>query len=248
MISAVIIDDEQNNIEVLQNLLEQFCPEAVVVGTAIDSENGFEIISQRQPQLVFLDIEMPYSNGFSLLEKMAPVNFEVIFVTAFNQYAIRAFKYAALDYLLKPVSIEELKKAVARAKLRIAEKNVNIRIDSLLGNFKADAGMLKKIGLPALDGLVFEEIENIVHLAADGNCTHVITRDKRKTVVSKKLKEFEELLPLSFFCRIHHSHIINLNFIKKYYKGRGGFVEMLDGTKIEVSARKRDEFLEKFKG
>jgi len=247
MIKTVIIDDEENNIGTLQSLLTQFCPEIEIIGTAGNAKQAFTIINELQPQLVFLDIEMPMGNGFDLLEKLMPVNFEVIFVTAFDQYAITAFKYAALDYLLKPVSIDDLKRAVNRSAIRIAEKNVNNRIESLIANFRSEAQGLKKIGLPTAEGLVFEEIENIMHLQAESNYTLVYIRNKKKMTITKSLKEFEDLLPASIFCRLHHSHIVNLNYITKYYKGRGGYVELTDGTTVEVSTRKKDDFLEKFK-
>ena len=247
MIKTVIIDDEENNIGTLQSLLKQFCPEIEIIGTAGNAKQAFTIINELQPQLVFLDIEMPMGNGFDLLEKLMPVNFEVIFVTAFDQYAITAFKFAALDYLLKPVSIDELKRAVNRSVIRIAEKNVNNRIESLIANFRSEAQGLKKIGLPTAEGLVFEEIENIMHLQAESNYTLVYIRNKKKMTITKSLKEFEDLLPASIFCRLHHSHIVNLNYITKYYKGRGGYVELTDGTTVEVSTRKKDDFLEKFK-
>ena len=247
MISAVILDDEQNNIEALENLLKQFCPEIVITGSASDIQTGSALITKSEPQLVFLDIEMPFGNAFDMLEKMKPVTFEVIFITAFEKYAIMAFKYVALDYLLKPVNIEELKRAVGRAKLRIEEKKINTRIESLLDNFRNESPGLKKIGLPVADGWIFEEIENIVHLKAEGNYTHVFTSDGKKKLVSKNLKEFEDMLPPTLFCRIHHSHIVNLNFIKKYYKGRGGYVQLADGSEVEVSTRKKEEFLEKFR-
>jgi len=247
MIKTVIIDDEENNIGTLQSLLTQFCPEIEIIGTAGNAKQAFTVINELQPQLVFLDIEMPMGNGFDLLEKLMPVNFEVIFVTAFDQYAITAFKYAALDYLLKPVSIDDLKRAVNRSAIRIAEKNVNNRIESLIANFRSEAQGLKKIGLPTAEGLVFEEIENIMHLQAESNYTLVYIRNKKKMTITKSLKEFEDLLPANIFCRLHHSHIVNLNYITKYYKGRGGYVELTDGTTVEVSTRKKDDFLEKFK-
>jgi len=247
MIKTVIIDDEENNIGTLQSLLTQFCPEIEIIGTAGNAKQAFTVINELQPQLVFLDIEMPMGNGFDLLEKLMPVNFEVIFVTAFDQYAITAFKYAALDYLLKPVSIDDLKRAVNRSAIRIAEKNVNNRIESLIANFRSEAQGLKKIGLPTAEGLVFEEIENIMHLQAESNYTFVYIRNKKKMTITKSLKEFEDLLPANIFCRLHHSHIVNLNYITKYYKGRGGYVELTDGTTVEVSTRKKDDFLEKFK-
>jgi two-component system LytT family response regulator len=247
MIKAVIIDDEENNIGALQSLLTQFCPEIDITGTAGNARQAFTVISELQPQLVFLDIEMPMGNGFDLLEKLMPVNFEVIFVTAFDQYAITAFRYSALDYLLKPVSIDDLKRAVSRSVIRIAEKNVNNRIETLINNFRNEAQGLKKIGLPTAEGLIFEAIENIIHLQAESNYTLVFIRNKKKMTITKSLKEFEDLLPASIFCRLHHSHIVNLNYITRYYKGRGGYVELSDGTTVEVSTRKKDDFLEKFK-
>ena len=247
MIRAIIIDDEPNNIETLSDLLRQFCPDVEVVGTAMSSAAGKTILQEQEPDLVFLDIEMPFGNAFDLLEKMMPVRFEVVFVTAFDHYAITAFKYSALDYLLKPVSIDELKRVVSKAKQRVGEKTVNLRVESFMNNFRNDSPGLKKIGLPITDGLVFEETDNIVHLEAEGNYTRVFTKDQKKKTVTKSLKEFEDILPTNIFCRIHHSHIINLNYIKKYYKGRGGYVELIDGTTVEVSSRKKDEFLDKFK-
>lgn len=247
MISTVIVDDEPNNIGALQNMLTQFCPEILVEGTAANAKDAYTVINALNPQLVFLDIEMPFGNGFDLLEKMMPVNFEVIFVTAFDQYAITAFKYAALDYLLKPVSIEELKRAVNRSTARIAEKNANTRIESLINNIRNESPALKKIGLPAAEGFIFEEIENIMHLQAESNYTLVFIKNKKKMTIAKTLKEFEDILPPSQFCRLHHSHIVNLNYIARYFKGRGGYVELTDGTMIEVSSRKRDDFLEKFR-
>jgi two-component system LytT family response regulator len=247
MIRAVIVDDEENNIGALKSLLTQFCPEVEVVGTAENAKEAFTVITDINPQLVFLDIEMPFGNGFGLIEKMMPVNFEVIFVTAFDQYAITAFKYSALDYLLKPVSIEDLKRAVNRSSQRITEKNVNSRIESLIANFRNEVPGLKKIGLPTAEGLIFEEIENIIHLQAESNYTLVFVKNKKKMTITKSLKDFEDILPAATFCRLHHSHIVNLNYITKYYKGRGGYVELIDGTTVEVSTRKKDDFLEKFK-
>lgn len=245
MISTVIIDDEQNNIESLQNLLSQFCPDITIAGTAMNTHEGIACIKQHDPQLVFLDIEMPFGNAFDMLEKLMPVDFEVIFVTAFEQYAVKAIKYVALDYLLKPVSITELKNAVNRARKRFEEKKLNTRVELLLSNFKTESQGPKKIGLPSADGYSFEALENIIRLQADSNLTQVYTTNK-KIITTKTLKEFELLLPSAIFCRIHHSHIINLNFVKKYFKGRGGHVELTDGTNLEVSSRKKDEFLEKF--
>ncbi|PWT98513.1 MAG: DNA-binding response regulator, partial [Bacteroidetes bacterium] len=184
--------------------------------------------------------------AFDTLTKLTPANFEVIFVTAFNEYAIRAFKFSAIDYLLKPVDIDELRMAVEKAIKRIKEKNLNSRLDILLQDNIAPGGP-KKIALPTIDGLAFYEVSEIISCIAEGPYTKfAFTRD-RNLLVTGALKEFEELLPEGTFCRIHHSCLINLNHIKKYYKGRGGMVEMSNGDQFEVSARKRDEFLSKFR-
>ena len=196
--------------------------------------------------MVFLDIEMPYGNGFDLLDKLSPITFEVIFITAFNNYAVKAFKYAAVDYILKPVNINELKDAVQKVARRQQEKIVNSRITSLLNNLKPENSNAQKIGLSTNEEFYFEEIKNIMYLEASGSYAVVFTKDGNKKTVSKNLKEFEDILPDNVFCRVHHSYIINTNFIKKYYKGRGGYVEMEDGANIAISVRKKEYFLEKF--
>ncbi len=245
MITAVIVDDEANNVASLKTLIERFCMDVQIVGTADSAETALPLIQQQAPGLVFLDIEMPRGNGFDLLEKLMPVNFEVIFVTAFNEYAIKAFRYSALDYLLKPVNIIQLKEAVQKASERIHSKTAYRKIEGLLANMQQGRN-LKKIALPSGDGLVFEELDQIIRIEASASYIHVYIADKRKIVVTRSMGEFEELLPESNFCRIHHSHIINLNRIRKYHRGRGGCVEMEDGTTIEVAVRKKDFFLNRF--
>jgi two-component system LytT family response regulator len=189
---------------------------------------------------------MPFGNAFDLLDKLMPVNFQVIFVTAFDNYALKAFRYYALDYLLKPVDIEELKSAVKKAVERLKEKNMSRKLDVFLQTIRTGKNTTSKIGLPTNDGLLFVNVEEIVRCEASGSYTIIYLQDKQKIVVSKTLKEYEDLLPEENFCRIHHSHIVNLSFVKKYIKGRGGYIEMGDGTAIEVATRKRDEFLSKF--
>jgi two-component system, LytTR family, response regulator len=243
--NCIIIDDEPGNIVTLQELLKLYCPGVKVTGTAPDMHKGYEAVCRLHPDLVFLDIEMPYGNAFDLLDKLSPVKFEVIFITAFDNYAVKAFKYAALDYILKPVNITELKGAVAKAKKRLEEKNGNLRVTALLNNLKAAAGATTKIGLATETGVQLEEVQNILYLEASGSYTFVFTRDKKKYTISKSLKEFEEILPETVFCRIHHSYIINMAGIKKYNKGRGGVVEMENGISIDVAVRKKEQFLER---
>ena len=247
-IRAIIIDDEQGNIITLTQMLNNYCPDVIISGTATNIADGEKLILIEEPHLLFLDIEMPFGNGFELLNKLMPVNFEVVFITAFNSYALKAFKYSAIDYLLKPVNIDELKAAVKKVKNKVENNNVALRIDSLLNNLKTEKQGQKKIGIYTEEGIVFEEIDNIMYLEAQGSYTVIYIKNGKKETTSKTLKDFEDILPANIFFRIHNSSLININYVKKYYKGRGGFIEMDDNTKIEVSQRKKDEFLAKLKG
>lgn len=248
MIRAVIIDDEPNNVNSLQVILKKFCPEINIVGTADNANSAFDLINETSPQLLFLDIEMPYGNAFDLLNRLNNINFEIIFITAFDTYAIKAFKYSALDYLLKPINIEDLKKAVQRVSKFVNNGLINDKVINLLQNMNTSTEMtLKKLALPTMDGLIFLKTQDIIRLEASGSYSIIHVVNKQPIIVTKPLGSFEELLQENLFCRIHHSHIINLDYIKKYNKGRGGTVEMEDGVNIEVSVRKKDFFLEKFK-
>ena len=247
MIQTVIIDDEPNNIEALKQLLLKYCPLIEIIGVAENIRTGQALILHTQPDLVFLDIEMPYGNAFELLNNLSPVNFEIIFVTAFDNYAINAIKYSALDYLLKPVNIKELQAAVQKAAQRIQIKNISQKLDNLFFNLNTTKPSLQKIALPTLEGLIFVNIKDLVWLEARGSYTCVYLSSQQRIMVSRTLKEFEDVLPVDFFSRIHQSYIINHNYIRKYNRGRGGTIEMEDGTVIEVSMRKKDEFLAKFK-
>lgn len=247
MIQAVIIDDEPNNIDTLQQLLLKFCPTVTIAGTAENINKGREMIIQSNPDLVFLDIEMPYGNAFELLNSIKPVEFEIVFVTAFDNYAVNAIRYSALDYLLKPINIKELQQAVGRAENRIREKNITNKIDALFYNLKVPKPSFQKMALPVQDGYVFVNLNEIMWLKARGGYTFVNMQTGKQLTVSRTLKEFEDMLPEDQFSRVHQSFIINHNFIKRYNRGRGGSIEMDDGTYIEVSMRKKDEFLAKFK-
>ena len=246
MINAVIIDDEPKNVRVLKNMLNEFCPEVSLLGEANDSNEGKELIQRKKPELVFLDIEMPYGNGFDLLNALIPIDFEVIFVTAFDKYMLQALKYSALDYLLKPVNIEELKAAVKHAEARINKNSINQQLTVLLENFKKQESGLKKIAVPTADGFDFILIEDITRCEAQGPYTRIFIKDSKSILVSKPLKEYETLLPDNIFLRIHNSHLVSLNYIKKYNRGRGGYIEMDDGTMLEVATRRKDEFLSRF--
>lgn len=247
MIRTIIIDDEPNSVDTLRQLLLKYCPTITIIGTADNAQTGREAIINGKPDLVFLDIEMPYGNAFELLNNLPVIDFEIVFVTAFDNYAINAIKYSALDYLLKPVNIKELQVAVEKAGERIKSKNISQKIDTLLFNLNVSKPSLQKVALPTLEGLVFVNIKELVWLEARGSYTVIYLENRQKITVSRTLKEFEDILPEDSFSRIHQSYIINHNFIKKYNRGRGGSIEMEDGTVIEVSLRKKDEFLAKFK-
>ncbi len=238
-IRALVVDDEENSRRVLKNLLNEYCPEVEVVGMADGPETAWVAIGQQQPELVFLDVRMPASDeGFQLLESIDDINFSVIFTTSFDEYAIRAIKFSALDYLLKPINILELQKAVKRySKRRGSTDKQGIR------NLPSYAQNFQKIALPSMDGLTFVAIDDVIRCEADGNCTLFYLKNKRKVMVTKTLKYYHELFDTNIFHRIHGSHLINLKHIVKYYKE--GTVEMSDGSSVFVSARKKKGFLEK---
>jgi two-component system LytT family response regulator len=245
MITCVIVDDEQHNISILKKLLTKYCPEVMLTGEASSPGAALELIKKQQPQLVFLDVEMPGMDAFELLSHLKPVNFEYILVTAFDRYAVKAFAHNALHYLLKPVDIDELRLAVQKASARILETNVNRRIDDLKG--QAESNQITRIALPASNGLVFVAVDDIVCCTARNTYTLFEFVNDKELLVSGSLKEFEEKLPAGIFCRVHNSHLINMNHIRQYIKGKGGQVKMINGKLIDVSLRKRDEFLSRLR-
>jgi len=246
MIDAIIVDDEPKNVKILKALLNEYCPEVRVVGEASSADEAANIINEKKPDVVFLDIEMPYGNAFDLLDKLKPVDFEIIFVTAFDDYTLKAFRYSAIDYLLKPVNIDELKAAVEKANSQKNLKNMNLQLNNLLFNLHKNADSPARIAITSQDGFSFVSINEIMRCEAKGNYTYIFTTDHQKHISSRNIKAYEDMLPSSIFFRIHHSHIINIGYVKKYHKGRGGTVEMEDGTMIEVATRRKNEFLALF--
>jgi two-component system LytT family response regulator len=246
MIRTVLIDDEPKNNRVLKMMLEEFCPEVTIIGQADNAPDGITLIRELRPDLVFLDIEMPHGNGFDLLDQLKPIRFEVVFITAFNEYSLKAIKYSALDYLLKPVNIEELKQAVQKAVDRMANRNTNERIENLLYNLCKSQQDLQKIALPSKEGYIFILLADIIRCESKTGYTTFYVDGIEKIISSRNIKEYEPLLPTDIFFRIHNSHIINLNHVKKYHRGRGGYIEMGDGALIEVATRRKDEFLARF--
>jgi two-component system LytT family response regulator len=248
-IRAIIVDDEQHCIDALQTMLEKKCPGVEVIGTAKSVKEAKEQIDERHPDLVFLDVEMPYQNGFELLKQFEKVSFDVIFTTAYEQYALKAIKFNALDYLLKPFSIKELQDALEKSRERkgnrVKDMGSQTPMDVFLQNMKTMQQSHKKIALPTINGLVFMPVQNIVRCESTGNYTRIFFTDKKNLMVSRPLKEFEELLSDVDFFRVHNSHLINMQQMQSYIQGEGGFALMSDGTQVEVSRRRKAEFLKK---
>lgn len=242
MLTAIIIDDEAKGRLALRQKLQNYCTNVSVVAEAADGMEAIPLIEQHKPQLIFLDIEMPRMNGFEMLNAIGEKKFHIIFTTAYDQYAIKAIKYAAFDYLLKPVDIEELKTAIAKITNKKSTET-NRQVLLMQENMQHPKRQLNKLAIPTLEGLLFIDIAEIVHLEANSNYTNIHLSNKTKITASKTLKEFEELLPEDIFFRTHHSHLINLHCIKKYIKGDGGQIELQNGTFVDVSRRKKEEFL-----
>jgi two-component system, LytTR family, response regulator len=242
MITAIIIDDEAKGRLALREKLSAYCPLVQVLAEADNGQEALLLIQHNKPQLIFLDIEMPRMNGFEMLNALQEKNFHVIFTTAYDQYAIKAIKYAAFDYLLKPIDIEELKTAVEKIELKETNQTKK-QVELLQQNIEHPKKQLNKLAIPTLEGLLFFDINDIIHLEANSNYTFIHFSGKPKITASKTLKEFEEILPEDIFFRTHHSHLINLNYIKRYIKGDGGQIELQNGNYVDVSRRKKEEFL-----
>jgi two-component system LytT family response regulator len=245
MINCLIIDDEAKNIKLLQNMLQIHCPSVKILATDTNAKNGLVLIEELQPQLVFLDIEMPHLNGFDLLKKLEPVNFEVIFVTAFSNYAVEAFEHRATGYVTKPINAEKLVASVNTASKRIEEKNINKNLFSLLEQNTRQITP-DKIPLSTSNGLVFVKLADIMYCESSGNYTNFYLCDNKKIMVSRQLGEYEKLLSDTNFIRIHDKYIIQLAFIKEYIKGSGGSIILENGVEVPVATRRKEEFLARF--
>ena len=246
-IRSLLVDDENHSLETLAWQLKKFCPEVEVVESCNQSEKALKILREQPIDLVFLDIEMPHMNGFELLQQLGKINFDIVFTTAYDMFAVKAFKYSALDYLLKPIDRDELMQAVEKVKAKkypaVSSEQLSILFQHLYNQTQSPP---KKIALPTTDGLEFVEAANIIHCQSDGNYTHIFLKDGVKFLICRTLKETEESLPANDFLRIHHSHTINLNHIRKYVKGDGGYVIMMDNTSINVSRSRKEELLRLF--
>jgi two-component system LytT family response regulator len=240
MIQAVLVDDESNSLEALSILLEKYCPNVEIIGTAQSVDEAVETINQQQPELVFLDIALPDGQGFEVLERIDHKQFEVIFTTAYDQYALTAFEFSALDYILKPINVEKLQQSVARYEEIKGERDYSGRVSVLKDRLK---NINERIILSSMDGFEVYKIADIIRCEANGSYTTFYIKGGIKVVTSKTLNNFEKLLSDQPFARVHSKHLVNLEYIKKYISGRGGYVVFEDGSQVDVSERKKKEFI-----
>ncbi|MEJ7646425.1 MAG: LytTR family DNA-binding domain-containing protein [Chryseolinea sp.] len=243
MIKALIIDDELTGIETLRIALEKYCPDVEIIGTFHGPHAGLQAIRSLRPDLVFLDIQMPQMSGFDVLQQASPITFDVIFVSAHDQYAIKAIKFSALDYLLKPVDVDELIHAVNKVKGKMNIESAPYQYQSVLNNIQLNHGRIERLAVPSQEGIDFYNTEEIIYCKADGSYTRVVLKNNQEVLVTKNLKDFESMLSESGFCRVHHSYLINLRHVKKYIKGEGGYVILLENHHVDISRRKKEEFL-----
>jgi two-component system LytT family response regulator len=250
-LKTVIIDDEQDAVDFINSIIGEYCSSLEVVGKANNVVQGIAVVNEKKPDLVFLDVEMPNGTGFDLLAQFPEKDFEVIFITAFNHYAIKAIKFSAVDYILKPININEFIEAVNRVIKKRSERsspgNENLRI--LMENLRSS--FPSRLAIPTSDGMEYLNPKDIIRIEADRSYSWFFLSSNRKILVSKHLKEFQELLNDRYFFRPHNSHLINLKFVKKYIRKEGGYIEMTDSSIIPVSRNRKDMFLAvmaKFKG
>lgn len=246
-IKAIIIDDERHSCEITQVLVDDCCPNVEVVGVTTSPIEGMRLIRQEKPDLLFLDIEMPVLNGFQLLEKIGKIDFHIIFTTAYDEFAIKAFKVGAVDYLLKPIDSGELEEAVSRVRRRMLEPNSMSHIESLLRNMQKKDKIDGRLTVPTLNGLEVLTIDDIIRCEADSNYTTLVLAD-REVVISKTLKDIEEQLKSYPFIRVHQSHLIHLGHVQKYIKGNGGQLVMDNGDYINVSRNRKQHLLDALAG
>lgn len=240
-LKAIIVDDENHSRETLKNLLEEFCPDVKVLASVGNVQNAVKEIKLLNPDLVFLDIELQSGTGFDILAQLGEINFEVIFTTAFDQYAIKAIKFSSLDYLLKPIDLEELQNAIEKARKIKNRTSYNQQLVSLLNNLRQPKS--SRICLATFDGMEFVNISDISYCEASGSYTSFKLTNGKKLLVSKHLKEYENLLAEHHFLRIHNSFLINLKEVKKYYKSDGGYILMNNNDTVSISRGKKDFFL-----
>ncbi|TNE49374.1 MAG: response regulator transcription factor, partial [Bacteroidetes bacterium] len=238
MIKAILIDDERSSLEMLEWLLATYCPDIEILAKCESGAEGMERIRELKPDAVFLDIEMPKMNGFDMLEQFSEIPFEVIFTTAYDKFAVRAFRYSALSYLLKPVDPDELTATVNRLKQKRSAPTKE-QMELLFQSLMNQKSQTERIALSTGDGLIFVQTRDIAYCQAESNYTHVVMADNRKILVAKTLKEIDETLSGRDFFRVHNSYLVNINHIHKFVRGDGGYILMPDDTQITISRSRR---------
>ncbi|MFA6082870.1 LytR/AlgR family response regulator transcription factor [Mucilaginibacter sp.] len=246
MIKAILVDDEAHCLDTLGILLKEYCPEVQILQACSSAKTGMDAILNLSPDIVFLDIQMPGISGFQLLEQLGHVSFAVIFTTSFDQYAIKAIRLSALDYLLKPIDPKELIAAINKLK-RKKELPEAEQFEMLFDRLKPRLNTFKKIAIPTLEGFELIPADQIILCEADDNYTHILLKDKRKILASRTLKAVEEQLQdFSYFVRVHHSFIVSINEVNRYVRGEGGYLIMSDGSTVNVSRSRKDALLKLF--
>ncbi|MEO5684518.1 MAG: LytTR family DNA-binding domain-containing protein [Chitinophagaceae bacterium] len=246
MIRCILIDDESNSLEMMEWLLKTYCPQVKIEAMCHSAADGIAAIHQHKPDIVFLDIEMPHMNGFDMLEQFDKLFFQVVFCTAYDQFAIKAFKYSALNYLLKPVDPADLVETIRRIEDKYFTPSKE-QIDLLLQTMKQTSKpAIQRIALTTGDGLIFVPVQNIMYCQAESNYTNVVLAGGKKIMVSKVLKDIDEALAGPDFFRVHNSYLINVNHISKFVRGDGGYVIMEDGASIGIARNRRQLFMERF--
>ena len=243
MLKAVIIEDEIHSLEALKLLIQDFCPELKIAATASSVETGIEELKKHKPDLVFLDIEIGTGTGFDVLEQVKNFDFEVIFTTAFEHYALKAIKFSAIDYLLKPIDVDDLQKAVQKVNKKRDVLSQNQKLVTLLSNIRTTNEQKQTIILSTSEGYEFVPVSDIIYCQADGSYTRFHLNHKRELLVSKHLKEYEKLLSDHNFYRIHQSYLINMAEVGKLMRTDGGYLIMRNGDEIGLSPKKKEEFM-----
>ena len=244
MIKAIIIDDEQNCIDAMVADLAKYCNNVEVAAKCLSAKEGILAIKKHKPNLVFLDVEMPWMNGFEMLEMLDHIDFCIIFTTAYDKFAAKAFRISAVDYLLKPIDAEDLKAAVYKAEEKILSSAGVVNIQNLLHNIKQPA-QEQKIALPNREGYEFVQVNSILYCGAEGAYTKIVFNDKHSLLISRTLGDIEEMLPSEIFIRIHHSTIVNLNAVTHYIRTDGGYVVTNTNEKLMVSKARKEVLLER---
>ena len=239
MIRSIIIDDEQHCVKSLMKDLEQHCPSVELTDTCYSAKEGILAVKKNHPDLIFLDVEMPWMSGFEMLEILGEIHFSIIFTTAHDEFAAKAFRISAVDYLLKPIDANDLKAAVQKVEMKMEEGSSLQHITNLLRNIR-QPGSEQKIALPLREGYEFIDVSSIIYCAAEGAYTRVYISDRKPMLISKTLGDVEELLPPEIFQRVHHSTLINITYVSQFLRTDGGYIVLKTGEKLSVSKAKKD--------